>query len=275
MNKNAKWRNEHANDVDKAFIDKHRSKLLIEIVIMLNSEKPSEQVNTGGDAPQHTNKPMSQHTSQHKSQVVMRHTGDESYLSKMWGPNTQELEGDISVRLNNDQPEELSGDTFVNGSCAKIQEDDSLTQSGYAVVSATDIFPDTQTDLRENHDKEVICECKNTNNIHDACTDWCAEHMGFYRACIKQRPNQNLLTEEPRQALYSPLLGDEQSTPCAELYAIFKAVVFGRSPQRIICDHLNHVNAHCNWRVNGCTSFLNPDTPNVDIWRRIHEAIII
>lgn len=79
--------------------------------------------------------------------------------------------------------------------------------------------------------------------------------------------------EEPRQALVGPLPGNEQITPRAELYAIFKAIKYGRSPQRVICDHLNHVVALLDWLYKGVTSFLNPDTPNVDIWRKIHQAV--
>lgn len=80
-------------------------------------------------------------------------------------------------------------------------------------------------------------------------------------------------SRSPGRPLLGPS-GSEQTIPRAELYAIFKGVKYGRNPQRIICDHLNHVIALLDWLHYGVTSFLNPDTPNVDIWRKIHEAVI-
>ena len=79
--------------------------------------------------------------------------------------------------------------------------------------------------------------------------------MGCDGSCMSARANQHLVMEEPRQALVGPLPGNEQITPRAELYAIFKAIKYGRSPQRVICDHLNHVVALLDW--------LYKDTPNV------------
>ena len=76
------------------------------------------------------------------------------------------------------------------------------------------------------------------------------------------------------QAADGPLQGNIQTTPRAELMAIFVAVAFGRSPKRIVSDHLNHVVALRNWMLLGDTSFLNPTYPNVDIWRKLHAAII-
>ena len=60
----------------------------------------------------------------------------------------------------------------------------------------------------------------------------------------------------------------------AELMAILVAVVFVRFPQRIISDHLNHVVALRDWMLNGNTPFLSSEYPNVDIWRRLHAAIL-
>ena len=56
--------------------------------------------------------------------------------------------------------------------------------------------------------------------------------------------------------------------------AILLAVVFGKSPQRIVSDHLNHVVALRDWMLKGCTDFLNPKTPNLDIWRKLYTAIL-
>ena len=78
----------------------------------------------------------------------------------------------------------------------------------------------------------------------------------------------------PKQAVYGPLHGNDQTTPRAKLMAILIAVVFGKSPQRIVSDHLNHVVALREWMIDGCTSFLNHKTPNLDIWRKLYTAII-
>ena len=76
-----------------------------------------------------------------------------------------------------------------------------------------------------------------------------------------------------KQVHYGPLPGHEQSTPRAELYGILMAVRYGHSPQRIICDHVNHVNALRDWMRYGITSSLNPKTPNVDLWRMVYSEI--
>ena len=59
---------------------------------------------------------------------------------------------------------EFTGDTFVDGSCVKVNEDDDLTQCGYAVVCTKDALADTQLDERENPDTPIRCGCRNDSN---------------------------------------------------------------------------------------------------------------
>ena len=66
--------------------------------------------------------------------------------------------------------------------------------------------------------------------------------------------------------------GPIQTTPRAELYAILLAVVHGASPQTIVCDHWNHV-LKLRELADGCTSILNPKTPNLDLGRLVYHAI--
>ena len=94
-----------------------------------------------------------------------------------------------------------------------------------------------------------------------------------YVLCLTKRDSQKRPHAPVATALYGVLPGYEQTTPRAELYAIYQAVKQGCSPQRIICDHINHVNALNDWMLDGSTSFLHPKTPNVDLWRRVSEEI--
>ena len=68
------------------------------------------------------------------------------------------------------------------------------------------------------------------------------------------------------------LPGPIQTTPRAELYAIWLALVFGASPQLIISDHNNHVQALRDMK-EGIYKVLNPMTPNVDLWRKVVKAV--
>ena len=89
---------------------------------------------------------------------------------------------------------------------------------------------------------------------------------------MKKLPPQKRLLAEPRQVLYGSISGGQQTPPRAELTAIEKGLQYGVSPQVIVCDHKNHVEALESF-ARGFTSMLNPKTPNVDLWRRVVDII--
>ena len=74
------------------------------------------------------------------------------------------------------------------------------------------------------------------------------------------------------QAVAASLPGPIQTTPRAELYVILIALVYGISPQLIVCDHWDHVKALIDLSA-GIASMLNPMTPNLDLWRQVIEAV--
>ena len=62
-------------------------------------------------------------------------------------------------------------------------------------------------------------------------------------SCMKPRPKQNAVRRVCVQAYFAPLVGFFQTVPRAELTAILIAIRHGKSPQTIVCDHKNHVDA--------------------------------
>ena len=91
--------------------------------------------------------------------------------------------------------------------------------------------------------------------------------------CFSKRPDQKRPRAPVGNALYGVLPGYEQTIPRAEFYAIYQAIKHGVSPQRIICDHVNHVNALNKWMNEGSTGFLHPKTPNLDFWRKVYDEV--
>ena len=69
------------------------------------------------------------------------------------------------------------------------------------------------------------------------------------------------------------LPGEDQTTPHAELCTTYVAICDGESPQNLVCDHHNHVLALREWNSTGKPSFLKYDTPNLDLWRKVHSAV--
>ena len=55
-----------------------------------------------------------------------------------------------------------------------------------------------------------------------------------------------------KQAIFAPLKGIIQTTPKAELSGILAALKYGKAPQLIATDHLNHVNAIVRGRGYCC-----------------------
>ena len=86
----------------------------------------------------------------------------------------------------------------------------------------------------------------------------CVDNTECNRQCQAKLHTQRVDQVLVRHALYGSLPGYEQTTPRAELMAIYLAIKYGSSPQRIICDHINHVNVLTNWARDNDTSFLNP-----------------
>ena len=114
------------------------------------------------------------------------------------------------------------------------------------------------------------CPCGDASRYH-SCVDLCRERFGCNGGCTSKRHEQKLVKARHVQSLAAALLGPIQTTPRAELYAILLAVVHGISPQLIISDHANHVNA-IQRMARGDLSVFNPLTPNVDLWRLLVRA---
>ena len=256
----AEHRKEYISLLDEAFADTHDPPLLRERALVLNSDKPR----TTQPDRQLLHDPMA--TVDPKEKLVVKD-------SKHWGPNAELFDEDFMEWLN-DSGKIFTDDTFVDGSGVIVREDDALSQCGLAVVSVAKSAPDEVLDKSENPDEPIQCACINSTNEFHVCSEWCTENAGCNAKCMAKKPEQKLAMGVPIQAAYGPLGGSIQTTPRAELMAIFVAIVFGRSPQRIISDHLNHVVALRDWMLHGDTSFLNPSYPNVDLWRRVHAAIL-
>ena len=185
-------------------------------------------------------------------------------------------ESDVAIDLGdrNYRRKTFSGDTFADGSCVACMENDDLTQCGWAVVSMQSSPSDSVRDRAENPDAEgPRCTCREARNHYHRCVRECAELNGCDGKCFAKKADQKRVTAPVLLALYGVLPGFDQTTPRAELYAIYQAVRYGCSPQRIIVDHINHVNALNDWMINGITSFLNPKTPNLDLWRLVYDQI--
>ena len=120
-------------------------------------------------------------------------------------------------------------------------------------------------------DSIPACPCRNTGRYH-TCSEFCKEYMGCNEECKKKKHPQKLQKATVCQSLATSLPGPIQTTPRAELYAIWLAIAYGPSPQLIITDHNNHV-IGLEDMVNGVYKVLHPLTPNVDIWRKIKESI--
>ena len=148
----------------------------------------------------------------------------------------------------------------MDGSGVIIREDQELSQCGFSAVSVNTNDMGRTVDDSENPDTPVTCGCKNASNPFHKCSSQCAE-FGCDEVCMRRKPEQKTVMGTPVQAVYGPLHGNNQTTPRAELMAILVAVCFGRSPQRIISDHLNHVVYLRDWMIHGKTEFLNPQTP--------------
>ena len=166
------------------------------------------------------------------------------------------------------------GDTFADGSCVACRENDELTQCGWAVVTMLSAPSNSEMDRAENPDIDgPRCSCRIGQNPHHKCVKQCVEINGCNEKCSTKRHDQKRPHAPVATALWGVLPGFEQSTPRAELYAIYQAVKHGSSPQRIFCDHINHVNALNDWMLSGVTSFLHPKTPNVDLWRKVYHEV--
>ena len=127
---------------------------------------------------------------------------------------------------------------------------------------------------RENPDESgPKCTCPNADNPHHRCMPFCKEHMGCNGTCGQKKRDQKRPSAEVKIAHYGPLIGRCQTTPRAELHAILVAVRFGISPQVIVSDHINHVIYLDRWMYEGWTGFLSPMTPNLDLWRKIYDAV--
>ena len=258
--KMAQYRKEYIGLLDEAYMDTHQPFLLRERGLMLNSDKPR----TSDPDRQLIRDPV--HTVNPKDSIAVKE-------SSLWGPNSDPFDG-MYLQWVNDNERIFFDDTFVDGSGAIVREDDALSQCGLAVVSVQKPSVDVNVDNSENPDEIITCSCSNSANRSHICSPMCSEISGCNGLCLVKKPEQKLVMAKPLQAAYGPLQGNIQTTPRAELMAIFVAVIFGRSPQRIISDHLNHVVALRNWWLYGDTSFLKPTNPNVDVWRKLHAAII-
>ena len=137
-----------------------------------------------------------------------------------------------------------------------------------------DLLHSDQRNAEEKHDEwRPRCICSNSRNPYQTCSSLCHEVYGRNKHCAAKRHDQKRPRAPIRVAQYGPVPGYDQSTPRAELYAIYAAVKNGVSPQRIICDHINYVNAMSRWMGEGRTTFLNPKTPNLDLRRRIYDEV--
>ena len=166
------------------------------------------------------------------------------------------------------------GDTFVDGSCIPCRENDDLTQCGWSVVTMLSGPSDSRRNRAENPDaNEPRCTCRNMYNRYHKCVRECGPLHGCDGKCFSKRSDQHRPRAPVGNALYGVLPGYDQTTPRAELYAIYQAVKHGASPQRIISDHVNHVNALNDWMHHGTTSFLHPKAPNVDLWRKVYDEV--
>ena len=122
-----------------------------------------------------------------------------------------------------------------------MKEDDALSQCGFSATMVAEGSVDPAVDASENPDSTEECGCTNKANFFHVCSDYCKEQYGCTGRCLSKKPDQKLVMAPPTQAVYGPLPGNIQTTPRAELMASYVAVVYGRSPQRIISDHLNPV----------------------------------
>ena len=123
--------------------------------------------------------------------------------------------------------------TFVDGSGVIVREDKELSQCGLSVVSVDKEEPNEEVDASENRDGPPKCGCTNANNTFHKCSDLC-DGNGCDGSCMRPKPDQKCIMGTPKQAVFGPLHGNDQTTPRAELMAILLAVVFGKSPQRIV-----------------------------------------
>ena len=171
-------------------------------------------------------------------------------------------------------PKLFTGLTYVDGSCVPCQECPTLSRAGYGVVCVQEQLRNTQEDENEVPDdlNQLKYTCKNAPNPEHVCVEMCKEISGCNGECKKKLPDQKRIKANPFQALYASLPGVQQTTPRAELFAILKAVQYGVSPQVIVSDHKNHVDA-IHDLARGKTHVLNPKTPHVDIWRNVVAAI--
>ena len=171
-------------------------------------------------------------------------------------------------------PKIFSGNTFTDGSCIPCPQCSELSRAGAGVVCVRDQLFDTQCELDERPDEPNSrrCTCVNAGNKYHKCTEYCADNAGCDKACYNKQHEQKLAKAAPTQALAVALPGPIQTTPRAEVYAILMALVYGVSPQVIICDHDNHVKAICAME-EGNYAVLHPMTPNVDLWRLVVRAI--
>ena len=257
--KMAPFRKDYITTSDDAYIDMYHPPLLRERALMLNTDKPRAFV-----SDRQLIRDPTQSVDQTDSITVVG--------SRLWGPNIDPYDG-VYNQLLKENDRIFFGDTFVDGSGVIVKEDGAVSQCGFSAVTVEKKPDDPTVDVSENPDGIIECGCSNKRNSVHVCSDHCKEHKNCTGICRAKKPDQKLVMAAPIQAVYGHLPGNIQTTPRAELMAIYVAVAFGRSPQRIISDHLNHVVALRNWMLLGDTSFLNPSTPNLDIWRRLHAAI--
>ena len=106
-----------------------------------------------------------------------------------------------------------------------------------------DLLLDDELTNKENPDDiGPRCSCRNASNAYHVRSDECKEIGKCDAKCKKKRQDQKRPPAPVRNACYGLPEGLIQSTPRAELQAILVAVQEGISPQRIISDHINHVN---------------------------------
>ena len=232
-------RNQWITNADDAIVCEMRPKLLVTHGFLLNSERPTVDW-----------KPVLNRSAWYESDNAI-HRGDIHGTRKTF-----------------------TGDTFVDGSCVACKENDELTQCGWAVVSMRDNIDNEAADLAEQPDPDgPRCTCRYNNNPYHKCVPQCSESSGCDGKCRTKRHDQSRPRAPVDVAIWGVLPGVEQTTPRAELYAILQALTYGKSPQGIFCDHINHVNMLNDWMYYGVTSFLNPKTPNLDLWRKVYVAI--
>ena len=194
--------------------------------------------------------------------------------------------GDVVDWESTGSMDHFTGLTGVDGSGKQCRYIPQLGRAGWG-VSTIDTAPDSDEDNAEMPDsaQAAECGCLNTANPFHRCTEYCmTEHEvtggNIVRVskcdgtCNMPKHAQPETKKQPLFAMWGPLSGPLQTTPRAELTALIMAFKYGRSPQTILCDHLNHVraiNALCT--QSGRRKVLDMMGPMLDLWRDLIAAV--